>query len=76
MQITKISLDAPYLIYLGDVPDMHHAKTGAGIAYWRPERCIGQMRLPNCPVDLGLPEMSVQDASKAGVKTVIVGVVV
>ena len=74
MQITKISLDAPYLIYLGDVPDMHHAKTGAGIAYWRPERCIGQMRLPNCPVDLGLPEMSVPDASKAGVKTVIVGV--
>jgi len=74
MQLTKISLDTPYLIYLGDVPDMHHAKTGAGIAYWRPDYCVGQMRLPNCPVDLGLPEMSVQDASDAGVKTVIVGV--
>ena len=74
MQLTKISLDTPYLIYLGDVPDMHHAKTGAGIAYWRSEFCAGQMRLPNCPVDLGLPEMSVQDASDAGVKTVIVGV--
>ena len=74
MQITKISLEAPYLIYLGDVPDMHHAKTGAGVAYWRPERCIGQMRLPECPVDLGLPEMTVQDARDAGVKTVIVGV--
>lgn len=74
MQITKISLEAPYLIYLGDVPDMHHAKTGAGIAYWRPEHCAGQMRLPESPVDLGLPEMSVQDAATAGVKTAIVGV--
>lgn len=74
MQITRISLDAPYLIYLGDVPDMHHAKTGAGIAYWRPEHCAGQMRLPECPVDLGLPEMSVQDATDAGVKTAIIGV--
>lgn len=74
MQITKISLDAPYLIYLGDVPDTHHAKTGAGIAYWRPEHCAGQMRLPECPVDLGLPEMSVQDATDAGVNTVIIGV--
>ena len=74
MQITKISLDAPYLIYLGDVPDLLHAKTGAGIAYWRPEHCAGQMRLPECRVDLGLPEMSVQDATDAGVKTVIIGV--
>jgi len=74
MDITKISLEAPYLIYLGDVPDTHHAKTGAGIAYWRRERCAGQMRLPDCPVDIGLPEMTLQDALDAGVKTAIVGV--
>ena len=74
MKITRISLEPPYLIYLGDVPDLHHAKTGAGVAYWRPENCVGQMRLPDCPVDLDLPEMSVQDAKDAGVKTIIVGV--
>ena len=74
MKITRISLEPPYLIYLGDVPDLHHAKTGAGVAYWRPESCVGQMRLPDCPIDLELPEMSVQDAKDAGVKTVIVGV--
>jgi uncharacterized NAD-dependent epimerase/dehydratase family protein len=74
MPVTKVSLEAPYLLYLGDCPDRHHAKTGAGIAYWRPERCVGQMRLPGCPVDLALPEMSVQDAVDAGVRTVIVGV--
>ena len=74
MKLTKISLEAPYLIYLGDVPGMLHAKTGVGIAHWRPERCAGQMRLPDCPVDLGLPEMTVAGAADAGIKTVIVGV--
>ena len=74
MHLTKISLEAPYLLFLGDCPDMHHAKTGAGIAYWRPEKCVGQMRLPACPVDLGLPEFSVSDALNAGVRTTVVGV--
>jgi uncharacterized NAD-dependent epimerase/dehydratase family protein len=32
------------------------------------------MRLADCPVDLGLPEMTLQDAKKAGIKTVVVGV--
>ncbi len=74
MQLTSVSLEPPYLLYLGDVDDDDHAKTGHGIAYWRPERCAGQMRMPDCPVDLGLPDMSVADAVNAGVKTAIVGV--
>ena len=59
---------------MGDVPDDHHAKTGHGIAYWRPEKCVGQMRLPACPVDMGLPELDVTAALQAGVGTAIVGV--
>lgn len=74
MQRTKISLEAPYLLYLGDCPDLHHSKTGSGIAYWRPELCAGQMRLPACPIDLGLLEMDVPQAVAAGVRTVVVGV--
>ena len=74
MDLTTISLESPYLIYLGDCPDKHHAKTGAGIAHWRPEHCAGQMRLPACPIDIGLPEMTLQQAKEAGIKTVIVGV--
>jgi len=74
MDLTTISLESPYLIYLGDCPDKHHAKTGAGIAHWRPEHCAGQMRLPACPIDIGLPEMTLQQAKKAGIRTVIVGV--
>ena len=74
MSLTTVSLEPPYLLYLGDVADDDHAKTGFGLAYWRPELCAGQMRLPDCPVDLGLPEMSVADAVDAGVLTAIIGV--
>ena len=74
MPLTTISLDAPYLLYLGDAPDKGHAKTGYGIAYWRADRCAAQMRLPDCPVDLELPEMSVADAVDAGIRTAIVAV--
>ena len=74
MPLTTVSLEPPYLLYLGDVPDDDHAKTGLGIAFWRPELCAGQMRLPECPVDIGLPDMSVAEAVDAGVKTAIVGV--
>ena len=59
---------------MGDVPDDHHAKTGHGIAYWRPEKCVGQMRLPGCPVDMGIPELDVAAAVAAGVGTAIIGV--
>lgn len=74
MTLTKIILEPPYLIYLGDCPDRHHAKTGAGIAHWRPERCAGQMRSSDCPISLGLPDMTVQEAKDAGIKTAVVGV--
>lgn len=72
--MTRIQLKTPYLLYLGDVPDDHHAKTGHGIAYWRREQCVGQMRLAGCPVDIGLPELDVAGALDAGVGTAIIGV--
>jgi uncharacterized NAD-dependent epimerase/dehydratase family protein len=72
--LNKIQLKTPYLVYLGDVPDDHHAKTGHGIAHWRRDLCAGQMRLPGCPVDIGLPELDVAAAVDAGVGTVIIGV--
>ena len=72
--IKTVQLKTPYLLFMGDVPDDHHAKTGHGIAFWRPEKCAGQMRLPTCPVDIGLPELDVAGAVEAGVGTAIVGV--
>jgi len=64
----------PYLMFLGEAPDQLAAKTAQGIVHWRPEWCVGQLRLPGCRADLGIPEMSIPQARAAGVKTMIVGV--
>lgn len=64
----------PYLMFLGDVGDQLAAKTAHGIADWRPEWCLGQMRLPGCKADLAIPELSIAEAAAKGAKTFIVGV--
>jgi uncharacterized NAD-dependent epimerase/dehydratase family protein len=68
-----VALRTPYLLFIGDAPDQLAAKTAAGVAFWRPDVCVGQLRLPGCKADLGLPDMTIAEAAKAGVKTVIVG---
>jgi len=70
----QIDIKFPYLIFLGDEPEETHAKTGMGIAHWRPELCTGQYRLTGSGVDLGIPEMTPAEAKAAGAKTMIWGV--
>lgn len=70
----QINIKSPYLIFLGDEPLETHAKTGIGLAHWRPELCVGQYRLPGSGVDLGIPEISPREARAAGAKTLIWGV--
>jgi len=70
-----MELARPYLLFLGDVPDALAAKTALGIVDWRPDWCLGQLRLPGCRADAKLPDMSVAEAAAAGVKTMVVGVV-
>ncbi|WP_297778557.1 N-acetyltransferase DgcN [uncultured Roseovarius sp.] len=67
-------IETPYLLFLGDAPDMLAAKVAIGIRDWRPENAVGQLRLPGCGADLGLPEMTLAEAKAAGVKTVVIGV--
>jgi uncharacterized NAD-dependent epimerase/dehydratase family protein len=67
-------LKPPYLLFLGDAHDQLAAKTAAGVAFWRPDWCVGQFRLPGCKADLKLPDMSVEAAAAAGAKTLVVGV--
>ncbi len=74
MPLNKIQLQPPYLLFLGDVPDDGHAKTAFGLAHWRSGFCVGQMRLPGCPVDIGLPELTIEEAMAAGARTAIIGV--
>lgn len=70
-----MELKRPYLLFLGDVPDALAAKTAIGIVDWRKDWCVGQMRLPGCNADTGLPDMGLQQAIAAGAQTLIIGVV-
>ena len=69
-----MDISKPYLLFLGDAPDPLAAKTAAGVAHWRPADCVGQLRLPGCNADLGLPDMSIAKAAERGARTLIVGV--
>jgi uncharacterized NAD-dependent epimerase/dehydratase family protein len=60
-------------LFIGDAPDQLAAKTADGIAFWRPEISLGQLRLPGCKANLGLPDMMIEEAAAAGAKTLIVG---
>ncbi len=67
-------MDQPFLLFLGDARDDLAAKSARGVLEWRPEVCLGELRLDGCRTTLGLPEMTVEEAVAAGAKTMIVGV--
>ncbi len=70
----QVKLEAPYVIFLGDVSTEHYAKTGQGLVFWCPEKCIGQLRYPTCAADLHIPDMDVAEAARQGARTLIIGV--
>lgn len=63
-----------YLLFLGDATDRLTAKTAGGILQWRPELCVGQLRLNADTVDLGLADMSPAEAAAAGARSLVIGV--
>ncbi|KQP09790.1 EBNA-1 nuclear protein [Methylobacterium sp. Leaf99] len=69
-----MQIETPYLMFLGDVPDTLAAKTAYGIKDWRPEWCVGQMRLPGCAADLGIPDLTLAEAVEEGCRTLVIGV--
>ena len=67
-------IQTPYLLFLGDAPDNLAAKVAQGIADWRPGNAVGQYRMEGCRADVGLPDMTLEEAVAAGARTVVVGV--
>src|SRR3546814_9520031 len=55
-------------------PDQLAAKTAQGIAHWRPDWCVGQLRLDGCQAGLGLPDLTLEEGRAAGAKTLVIGV--
>ncbi|WP_207485990.1 N-acetyltransferase DgcN [Arenibaculum pallidiluteum] len=69
-----MSIAHPYLLFLGDAPDQLAAKVADGIARWRPDWCLGQLRLPGCKADVGLPDTTLDEAVARGARTLVIGV--
>ncbi len=70
----QVEIKSPYLLFLGDEPLVSHAKTAVGIAHWRPDSCVAQLRLEGSGVDLGFPDMTPAEAVAAGARSMIWGV--
>lgn len=64
----------PYLLFLGNETSPGDAKTASGIAYWRPEYCVGQLRTSEDAVDLGIPDMSLVSGRENGATTLVIGI--
>lgn len=70
-----MAIATPYLLFLGDVPDPLAAKTAYGVVDWRRDWCVGQLRLPGCRADTGLPDMDIGQGRAAGARTLVIGAV-
>lgn len=73
---TVLSLRKPYLIFLADVTLPSDAKTGCGLRDWCGGDVIGEYRLPDGTVSLGLPHLRPSDAAAAGAGSLVIGVAV
>jgi uncharacterized NAD-dependent epimerase/dehydratase family protein len=69
-----MTIETPYLLFLGDAPDPLAAKVAQGIRDWRPDNVIGQFRLAGCGADVGVPDLDLAQAKAAGAKTLVIGV--
>ena len=69
-----MTIQKPYVLFLGDAPDPLAAKVAQGIKDWRPGYSVGQITLPGCKADMGLKDISVKEAIDLGAKTLVIGV--
>ena len=67
-------IQTPYLLFLGDAPDQLAAKVAQGIKDWRPQNAVGQYRMPGCGADVGIADMTLDQAKAAGAQTLVIGV--
>lgn len=72
--MAAMELKAPYLLFIGNVSDPTYAKTAQGLAYWCPEKCLGQISTGSAAVNIGVPELSLSQAVAGGARTLIVGI--
>ena len=69
-----LQLRKPYLLFIGDVKEKVNAKTAFGLRDWCREDVLGEWSLADCPVTLGLPRLSPDEAAARGAGSIVVGV--
>lgn len=67
-------IKTPYLLFLGDAPDALAAKVAQGIKDWRPDNAVGQFRMAGCKADLGLADLTLEEARAQAAQTLVIGV--
>ncbi len=70
-----MDVHAPYLVFLANAHDRLAAKTGYALVDWCPERVLGQCRMDGCVADLGVRELSPEQAAAEGARTFVIGTV-
>src|SRR5579863_8273434 len=68
------ALRKPYLLFLGDVQSEQDAKTAFGLRDWSRADCVGQLRLPEATVSVGLADLSPREAYALGARSLVIGV--
>ncbi len=74
MSLTTVEIQMPYLVFIGDTSEKASAKTGLGLVEWRRDCVAGQLRFEGNCLSLGVPDMSLEEAVAAGVKSLVIGV--
>ncbi len=70
---TLSTIKTPYLLYLGDSKFVLEVKTARGIAQWRPDYCIGEIKQATGTNTVGLENMTIDEAIAQGAKTMVLG---
>ncbi|MFM7404967.1 MAG: DUF1611 domain-containing protein [Erythrobacter sp.] len=69
-----MTIRKPYLLFTGDAVLDGFAKTAFGLRDWALPDVVGQWRLPDGMVDLGLPMLAPPAAYAAGARSLVIGV--
>lgn len=68
-----IVLRPPFLVFMGDIANSIDAKTGCGLAHWRSSDCLGEFVLSEKACSAGLEQISLDEAVRRGVQTMVLG---
>ena len=66
-------IPTPYLLFLGDAADAL-PQSSSRHQTGRPELCVGQIKLDGCNADMGLENLTIEEAVQRGAKTMVIGV--